>query len=226
MSKEERFIYHCDNYDYDEIIYDTKKGYDYVSLQTVAKTLNKQDAKITDLEAKLAEFEKAIIAYEKIVEEKDKELSFANRDKTCIVKQLNDPNAYVSLEEYKRIEQQLVDTEAQNKRVLEKLELIVRDNQDLQKQLAEKEKENKALKYLSGCPNDINEMVRKVVYRDEQLCKQYDFFQKQLERANQDKIELLEKVESYIKDSTYIKEPDYTNVCEYIRTLIKEIKGE
>lgn len=46
------------------------------------------------------------------------------------------------------------------------------------------------------------------------------------EIINQDKIELLEKVESYIKDSTYIKEPDYTNVCEYIRTLIKEIKGE
>lgn len=46
MSKEERFIYICDGYDYDdydEIIYDTKEDYNYVSLGTVVKILNKQD---------------------------------------------------------------------------------------------------------------------------------------------------------------------------------------
>lgn len=41
--------------------------------------------------------------------------------------------------ENNELKQQLVNTEAQNKRVLEKLELIVSDNQDLQKRLAEKE---------------------------------------------------------------------------------------
>ena len=62
---------------------------------------------IADLEAKLAESEKQIQAYEEIVEQKDKEISFANRDKTCIVKQLNDPKAYVLLEDYKELKQQL-----------------------------------------------------------------------------------------------------------------------
>ncbi len=164
---------------------------------------------ITDLEAKLAEKEKTIQAYEKIVEQKDEEISFANRDKTYIVKQLNDPKSYVSLEDYKRIEQQL----------------------------EEKEKEIEALKYLSGCPNDINEMVRKVVYRDEQLCKQYDFFQKQLEKANQDKIELLEKVRSKVAQLEVINDfPEYCasdgfescqfKVDDIIVALISELKGE
>lgn len=44
------------------------------------------------------------------------------------------------------LEKEFANTEAQNKRVLEKLELIVRDNQDLQKQITEREKEIELLK--------------------------------------------------------------------------------
>lgn len=62
---------------------------------------NKLMAENSELQKQLAESEKRIQAYEEIVERKDKEISFANRDKTCIVKQLNDPKAYVLLEDYK-----------------------------------------------------------------------------------------------------------------------------
>lgn len=70
-----------------------------------------------DLEAKLAKSEKRIQAYEEIVEQKDKEISFANRDKTCIVKQLNDPKAYVLLEDYKELKQQLAEKDKQVKKL-------------------------------------------------------------------------------------------------------------
>ena len=57
------------------------------------------------------------------------------------IKNLGQPvNIDTYEEENKQLKQQLADTEAQNKRVLEKLELLVKDNQDLQQQLAEKDK--------------------------------------------------------------------------------------
>ena len=49
-------------------------------------------------------------------------------------------NIYAMLQKIATLEKQLADSEAQNKRVLEKLELIVRSNQELEKELAEKEK--------------------------------------------------------------------------------------
>ena len=76
---------------------------------------------VADLEAKLAEKEKTIQAYEKIVEQKDEEIRFANRDKIYIVKQLNDPKDYVLLEDYKKVEQQL----AEKNKEIEKLNACV-----------------------------------------------------------------------------------------------------
>ena len=103
-----------------------------------------------------------------------------------------------------------------------RLERQDKEIKELKQQLADKDKEIKALKYLCGCPNDINEMVRKVVYRDEQLCKQYDFFQGELKRKDQDKIsfciEQLEKVKEY-----WLKHED---VSYYIDNQVEELKKE
>ena len=47
MSKEERFIYHCDNYDYADIIYDTKEYQECDSMQMATNWLNRQDQQLT-----------------------------------------------------------------------------------------------------------------------------------------------------------------------------------
>lgn len=79
--------------------------------EEVLEELRTELRQFDDLEAKLAEKEKTIQAYEKIVEQKDEEIRFANRDKIYIVKQLNDPKDYVLLEDYKKVEQQLAEKE-------------------------------------------------------------------------------------------------------------------
>lgn len=57
------------------------------------------------------------------------------------------------------VRKQLADTETQNKRVLEKLELIVSANQELEQKLAEKDKEIISLEcVISEIHNDIKEM--------------------------------------------------------------------
>ena len=80
----------------------------------IAELLKEKDQQIDDLEEKLAEKEKTIQAYEKIVEQKDEETRFANRNKIYIVKQLNDPKDYVLLEDYKKVEQQLAEKDKDN----------------------------------------------------------------------------------------------------------------
>ena len=57
MSKD-RYKYHCDDYDYIEIIYDTKECEECDSMRMATNLLNRQDQQIADLEAKLAESEK------------------------------------------------------------------------------------------------------------------------------------------------------------------------
>ena len=89
-------------------------------------------------------------------------------------------------------------------------EKLEKENTELKQQLAKKDKEYQAFKKIAD--ENVNYLKNRIL--------------EETRNHNQDKIELLEKVESYIKDITYIKEPDYTNVCEYIRSLIKEIKGE
>lgn len=75
--------------------------------EEVLEELRTELRQFDDLEAKLAEKEKTIQAYEKIVEQKDEEIRFANRDKIYIVKQLNDPKDYVLLEDYKKVNSNL-----------------------------------------------------------------------------------------------------------------------
>ena len=58
MNKEERYTYHCDQYDYVEIIYDNEECEEINSMKMAEKRLNRQQDKISDLEAKLAEKEK------------------------------------------------------------------------------------------------------------------------------------------------------------------------
>ena len=60
MSKEERYTYHCDQYDYVEVIYDNEECEEIDSMKMAEKRLNRQQDKITDLEAKLAEKEHTI----------------------------------------------------------------------------------------------------------------------------------------------------------------------
>lgn len=106
-------------------------------LQTAYAYIQGQKDKVAELEAKLAESEKEIKVYEEIVEQKDEELNFANRDKTCIVKQLNDPKAYVLLEDYKRIEQQLAEKEKEIEQL--KFQINVKDgeNAELERRIYE-----------------------------------------------------------------------------------------
>lgn len=88
------------------------------------------------------------------------------------------------------------------KHELERIKEINLYNKDLAKnslqQLKEKDEEIKALKYLCGCPNDINEMIRKVVYRDQQIVKQYDFFQEQLKSNTH---QVCERIKEWLKQN-------------------------
>jgi hypothetical protein len=58
VSKEERYTYHCDQDDYVETIYDNEECEEIDSMKMAEKRLNRQQDKISDLEAKLAESEK------------------------------------------------------------------------------------------------------------------------------------------------------------------------
>ena len=132
MEKKERYEIHI----YDDIcvdLYDNgvldKSINDTYKLEEL---LNQQDKELSKLRAsyqqvkeensqlkqQLSEKENTIQAYEKIVEQKDEELGFANRDKIWIVKQLNDPSAYVSLEDYKRIEQRLAEKDKEKNKMI------------------------------------------------------------------------------------------------------------
>lgn len=89
----------------------------YRNYNKLVEEYNKLVEECNKLKQQLAEKDKSIQAYEKIVEQKDEEISFAKRDKTCIVKQLNDPKDYVLLEDYKKVEKQLVEKDAENKKL-------------------------------------------------------------------------------------------------------------
>ena len=121
-----------------QIIADNEYDPMYDDCESIAVALQLAGyGKVADLEAKLAESEKRMQAYEEIVEQKDKEISFANRDKTCIVKQLNDPKAYVLLEDYKKLKQQLA--EWQDGTIICKWTDAENKVKELEHQLAEKE---------------------------------------------------------------------------------------
>lgn len=116
-------------------------------LQTAYAFIQGQKDKIADLEAKLAEKDHTINTliedhkasqewYKKQIAQKDKQLEKLKSENHALISD----NAYQEADMFEfnsRIEQlqkQIADTEAQNKRVLEKLDLIVRSNQELEKQ--------------------------------------------------------------------------------------------
>ena len=106
--------------DYSEI-------YDFEDTCYFEQLLEIKENKLNDLEAKLAESEY-------LLNIKDGELN--NVHKLWQNK----------IDEVKQLKQQLADTEVQNKRVLEKLDIIVRSNQELEKQLTQKDKQLEKLK--------------------------------------------------------------------------------
>lgn len=139
MEKKERYEIHI----YDDVCVDLynngvldKSINDTYKLE---KLLNQQDKENQQLKQQLEEKEKTIQSYEKIVEQKDEEIRFANRDKIYIVKQLNDPKDYVLLEDYKKVEHQIKDKEQENERLKKeicKYEITLMDkNSQLKQQL-------------------------------------------------------------------------------------------
>lgn len=174
MSKEKRYL----QWGY-ESYRDTETGEvrtDYVDL------LNTQADKIAYLEAKQAESEEKIdkletqsiididhISYyqSQYLEIKDQ---LAEKDKAIenweTMYQSVMQTCHNDKEEIERLNKQLADTEAQNKRVLEKLDLIVRSNQELEK---ENELMAKTLKMTKFVEKEVNQ--DKISFALEQLEK-------------------------------------------------------
>ena len=115
---------------YKDNIKEMLKNNEFTEIPDYHKESLEKDQKIADLETKLADLQE-----EQIAEMKEHQEAMELADKT-ITNLVEDNRA--SQEWYKK---QLADTEAQNKRVLEKLELIVSANQELEQKLAESEKD-------------------------------------------------------------------------------------
>ena len=140
-----------------------KHDYEPYSRTDMWNKLIEQQDKIADLEAKLAESEKRIQAYEEIVEQKDKEISFANRDKTCIVKQLNNPKAYVLLEDYKQLIQQL----AEKTLTIEQINKAFIENRSLWKGKYEQANQDK----ISFCIEKLEKVKEEMTYNGNGYCE-------------------------------------------------------
>ena len=116
MSKEERYTYHCDQYDYIEIIYDNEECEEIDSMKMAEKRLNRQQDKIADLEAKLAESENRV-----------KDLEFRNKNLEHSLNVAPNANAgqrarIVELREINhKLKQQLAEKEAEIKELNHKL---------------------------------------------------------------------------------------------------------
>ena len=123
MSKEERYTYHCDQYDYVEIIYDNEECEEIDSMKMAEKRLNRQQDKISDLEAKLAESEK-----------QNKSLYFEKESAEKILRMSTNEQTREILE----LKQQLAEKDAE--RELDN-SFWKQECDSLQKALAEKEKE-------------------------------------------------------------------------------------
>lgn len=172
---EDRYKYHCDDYDYIEIIYDTKECEECDSMRMATNLLNRQDQRIADLEAKLAE-----------------------------------------------LREQITICNEENSKTFMKSINVMRENAELKQQLAEKKKEIENFKFkLELRAMNLHEINMERVALENQV-----------KNHNQDKIELLEKVNARIKGLAFkpdkcLKKEDCIEDCvEIIDTLIKEIKGE
>lgn len=112
--------------------------------QSLVDCLNGKEIKIADLEAKLAKRDETIDEINKnflsAVKDWKQLVEIEKAEKDQLKQQLAEKDHTINtlIEDHKASQEwykmQIADTEAQNKRVLEKLDIIVRSNQELEKQ--------------------------------------------------------------------------------------------
>lgn len=130
------------------------------------------------------------------------------------------------------LKQKLADTEAQNKRVLEKLELLVKDNQDLQQQLAEKdetiEKLNNALvldrssgKWIKLC--ELQDKLAENAQYTEQLLKDNAQLKKSVEGKDKEISQLKKALEAEY-NSGFVWEGEARTAWDELEKKDKEIE--
>lgn len=124
------------------------------------------------------------------------------------------------------VRKQLADTEEQNKRVLEKLELIVRANQELEQKLAESK--NSLKRTIEHYEKYCSEINHQNVMLYASACN--------AQQASRDKIsfciEQLEKVKEFFleehrdeeMDTDYIITKDVGEIADYLLNQIKQLK--
>ena len=128
-------------------------------------------------------------------------------------------------------QKQLDTSETQNKRVLEKLELITRSNQELEKQLEEKEKEIKRFMLMKNkeqlvVENEaLKDTIAIVLAQKRTLYKSYDKLKQQLKSQP---AEIVEKIRSeiYTRMVVECKETKYTNINLILDKILKEYQKE
>lgn len=102
MSKEERYTYHCDQYDYVEIIYDNEECEEIDSMKMAEKRLNRQQDKISDLEAKLAVADDCADRYWKqlgVVEDENEKLKQQLAEKDEEIERLREVNLEIPIKQ-------------------------------------------------------------------------------------------------------------------------------
>lgn len=126
------------------------------------------------------------------------------------------------------LKHQLADTEAQNKRVLEKLELLVKDNQDLQQQLAEKDKEIDMLKsqnqFFMEETKRLNQLSNLKDQEIEELKANQTPTRKRLTPKNWDKYNLADKLRyrnSQVKEAL-IRISNMNEMEDVLRSQLKD----
>lgn len=232
MSKEERYTYHCDQYDYVEIIYDNEECEEIDSMKMAEKRLNRQQDKISDLEAKLIEKDKAIenwqTMYESVVQTcyNDKEeIERLNKrletQENTITNLVEDNRA--SQEWYKK---QLEESESRFQAHKQTDARIIQDQTDLienlKQQLAEKDE-------LIGTLKNKYECTDRELYLTKDTLKHHtNIYNSLVESRHQDKIsfalEQLEKVKEMVKPYLRFDWNLYLQVCENIDNQIKQLK--
>ena len=233
MSKEKRFVIQVDPLEIeDDAIYDNKelKLYECQSgtMSDICSLLNKQDKQIADLEAKLAESEKKYaelfcrnIELETLYSQKTARLNFyKDTDLVEENKQLKQ-----QLEEKEKIEY----TDTINFVETSEPDIVAKELDRLNEQLAEKDKEIEQLKKFDDLNKTFFNLFRTAFKEPDKVDDLFNALKTTQEKHNQDKIsfavEQLELAQKYIKQ--YVNNFDDMNDCLYaIDNQIKELKGE
>ena len=130
------------------------------------------------------------------------------------------------------VRKQLDDTETQNKRVLEKLELIVRANQELEQKLAEKDKE---ISNLKGLVNERDKQIKNLKTNKKRVVEhknkvKISFAVEQLEKVKENIIDRLADIDRQFMEDLWDEE-QYARMCwenwdteKFIDNQIKAIK--